>query len=184
MDKKITLLMNEMKEMKEMNAMLEKRISVLEAKSEGKGNSEGKGKTKTINKWSIHCRDVLFPLIKLALNGEKFKNGFHMKVAGYLKKEGKMEPTMEEVKVAIKALNVEELTKKVEVVKDYKDLKLEDMPVDGELYKLTQFNDVFIEDHTGWRYVGKYNPTTTSIVDHVHGMTLPSYIAPFLEAMN
>ena len=83
--------------------------------------------------------------------------------------------------VEVKTVNTVNTAKKAF---DYKDLQLEDVPMDGESYKLTQFNDVFIEDHKGWRYVGKYDTETMSIVDHVHGMILPSYIAPFLEAMN
>lgn len=66
--------------------------------------------------WSIHCTNVLFPLIMPAIKeakelekakeGDKreIKTGFHLSVAGYLKNSGKMNPSADEVKEAVEYL--------------------------------------------------------------------------------
>jgi hypothetical protein len=83
-----------------------------------KTDADGEPKPKRApTEWSLHCTNVLFPLIipaikeakaaESAKSGEKreFKKfGFHLNVAGYLKNSGKMNPTAEEVKAAIEFL--------------------------------------------------------------------------------
>jgi hypothetical protein len=69
------------------------------------------------SEWSLHCTNVLFPLIlpaiKEAKEAEKAKGenekrkintGFHLNVAGYLKNSGKMNPSADEVKESIEYL--------------------------------------------------------------------------------
>jgi hypothetical protein len=59
---------------------------------------------RVVSAWAVAMREVYTPLVKEALNGEKMPNGLHMKVAGYLKKNGNEKPTLDDVKAAIEFL--------------------------------------------------------------------------------
>ena len=60
---------------------------------------------KAPSKWAIALQEVYMPVIKKALGDEKLPKGLsHMQVAGYLNKQGKTEPTTEDVKSAIQFL--------------------------------------------------------------------------------
>jgi len=82
-----------------------------------KTDADGEPKPKRPpTEWSLHCTNVLFPLIIPAIKEAKekekaksdekreFKPGFHLSVAGYLKNGGKMNPTEKEVKESIEFL--------------------------------------------------------------------------------
>ena len=89
-------------------------------KSSKPKDAEGDEKPKVKrppSEWSLHCTNVLFPLIlpaiKEAKEAEKAKGenekrkintGFHLNVAGYLKNSGKMNPSADEVKESIEYL--------------------------------------------------------------------------------
>jgi hypothetical protein len=61
-------------------------------------------KEPVVSAWAVAMREVYTPLVKEALNGEKMPNGLHMKVAGYLNKNGNKKPTLDDVKAAIEFL--------------------------------------------------------------------------------
>ena len=85
------------------------------SRKDADGDGEPKAK-RPPTEWSIHCTNVLFPLIMPAIKEAKeaeklkeddkreIKTGFHLSVAGYLKNSGKMNPTEDEVKEAIEYL--------------------------------------------------------------------------------
>jgi len=55
--------------------------------------------------WAVALKEVYTPLVREALGeGVKMPSGLHMKVAGYLKKNGNEKPTLDDVKAAIEFL--------------------------------------------------------------------------------
>jgi len=59
---------------------------------------------RVVSAWAVAMKEVYTPLVKEALNGEKMADGLHMKVAGYLNKNGNKKPTLDDVKAAIEFL--------------------------------------------------------------------------------
>lgn len=72
--------------------------------------ADGEEKPKRApSEWSLHCKNVLFPLILPIIadakkDGQTVKTGFHLRVAGYLKDNQMMNPSSEEVERAFKFL--------------------------------------------------------------------------------
>jgi len=59
---------------------------------------------KELSAWAISLKEVYAPLIRQALDGKKQPAGFGLKIAGYLKSQGNMKPSLEDVKKAIEFL--------------------------------------------------------------------------------
>ena len=61
-------------------------------------------KERAVSAWATALKEVYVPLVKEALGEGVKMNGIHMKVAGYLKKNGNEKPTLNDVKAAIEFL--------------------------------------------------------------------------------
>lgn len=61
-------------------------------------------KERAVSAWATALKEVYVPLVKEALGEGAKMNGIHMKVAGYLKKNGNEKPTLNDVKAAIEFL--------------------------------------------------------------------------------
>ena len=90
-----------------LSQLLSKTIS--EARATSQTPDEPPKKAKEVSKkppslWTVHCTEVLFPAIKTGMGAGKYKGGFHMQVAGYLKANGQMNPSPKEVEKAIQFL--------------------------------------------------------------------------------
>lgn len=59
---------------------------------------------RTPSAWATALKEVYTPLVKEALGEGVKMNGIHMKVAGYLKKNGNENPSLDDVKDAIEFL--------------------------------------------------------------------------------